>query len=110
MLQNENRRTSTTRSQAAERAFAIKELVTKDAVVAIAAADAGQEYYLLQATGNGPKILQAATADDWGMRFPPGAEVFRGYFFEKSASNAASELHRFRLNRERIACVYAATV
>ena len=27
------------------------------------------------------KVLKKLTRDDWGMQFPPGAEIIRGYFF-----------------------------
>ena len=47
-----------TRSEAAEMLISIKELLIKNAVVAIASGDPGEEYYLLKITGNGPEILE----------------------------------------------------
>ena len=45
---------------------AIKHLATKDAIVAIASADRGEEYYLLQVIGDGPDVLLTEERDDWG--------------------------------------------
>ena len=45
---------------------AIKNLATKHATVASASADPGEDYYLLQVTGDGLEILSKEETDDWG--------------------------------------------
>ena len=49
---------------------AIKNLATKHATVASASADPGEDYYLLQVTGDGPEILSKEETDDWGGYIP----------------------------------------
>ena len=44
-----------------------KNLATKGAIVAIASADTGADYYLLSVTGDGPEILLSKEKDDWGL-------------------------------------------
>ena len=44
----------------------INELATKGAIVAIASMDTGEDYYLLQVTGDGPEVITAEESDDWG--------------------------------------------
>lgn len=44
-----------TRSEAVGNLSSIKDLLTKEAVVAIASGDSGEDYYLLKITGNGQK-------------------------------------------------------
>lgn len=58
----------------------MKEVLSRNTVVTIASGDPGEEYYLLKITGNGPKHLQKRVKDDWGMSFPPGAEIVGGHF------------------------------
>ena len=58
----------------------IKDLVTKNAFIAIASGDPGEEYYLLKVTGNGLEVLTERTTDDWSCTYRSGAEVFCGNF------------------------------
>ena len=53
-----------TRSETVENLSSIKDLLTKDAVVAIASGDPGEDNYLLKITGNGPEILERRVKDD----------------------------------------------
>ena len=64
-----------TRSDIQEQREGIKDLVTKDAIIAIASGDPGEEYYLMKVTGNGPEILDKRTEDDWSSLYWTGAEV-----------------------------------
>ena len=58
-LEPESRQqTRVTRSEAVENLSSIKDLLTKDTVVAIASGDPGQDYYFLKINGNGPEILE----------------------------------------------------
>ena len=50
----------------------IKNLATKDSIVAIASADKGADYYLLEITGDGPEIFSSEEKDDWGGYIPTG--------------------------------------
>ena len=69
-----------TRGDIQEQREGIKDLVTKDALIAIASGDPGVEYYLLKVTGNGPEVLTERATDDWSCTYHAGAEVFRGNF------------------------------
>ena len=62
--------TVVTRSDISTTLEAIKNLATKHATVAIASADRGEDYYLLQVTGDGPEILSKEETDDWGGYIP----------------------------------------
>ena len=57
---------------------AIKNLATKHATVAIASADQGEDYFLLQITGDGPEILSKEEADDWGLHIHQVQKSFMG--------------------------------
>ena len=72
-------------------------MATRGAVVAIACGDPGEEYYLMQVTGDGPETLQLSTTDDWGMTYPAGAEIIRGLFNERT-----NEFQCYRKNIHKI--------
>lgn len=86
----------------------MKYLATKDAIVAIASADRGTEYYLLQVTGDGPEVLLFQETDDWGATYPPGAEIIRGCFLTRKRARISAYL--YELVRGKKAAVYAATI
>ena len=96
-----------TRSETVENLSSIKDLLTKDAVVAIASGDPGEDYYLLKITGNGPEILERRVKDDWGMQFARGAEIVRGHFFVRREDESSS-LHSYHLEKGKAAIVYSA--
>ena len=58
--------------------------------------------------GDGPEITEVITKDDWGMRYPPGADIVRGHFFERDETKPG--IHQFNLIDNKEACVYSATV
>lgn len=70
----------TTRAEVQEQHESIKQLVSQDAIIAIASGDLGEEYYLMKVSGNGLEVLDRNIKDDWSSSFRAGAEVFRGYF------------------------------
>ena len=43
----------------------MKDLFTKGSVVAIASGDPGEDYYLLQVTGQRAEIVKTLAKDDW---------------------------------------------
>ena len=51
-------------TETVENLSSIKDLLTKDAVVAIASGDPGEDNYLLKITGNSPEILERRVKDD----------------------------------------------
>ena len=69
--------------------------------------DPGEEYYLLKITGNGPEHLRKRVKDDWGMCFPPGAEVERGHFLIRRQDDPS--LHSYCIEKGKLAVVYTAT-
>ncbi len=52
----------------------LKDMVHKDAPVAVVAAEPEEDYYLLNASGP-PEILSVSTTDKWGVSYPTGTEV-----------------------------------
>lgn len=96
-----------TRAEIQEQREGIKDLISKDAVVAIASGDPGEEYYLMKVTGNGLEVLDKRTTDDWSSSYPAGAEVFRGHFF--IAAEESSDDRSYTLDASKKAIVYAAT-
>ena len=83
----------------------IKDLVTKDALIAVASGDPGEEYYLLKVTGNGPEVLTERTRDDWSCTYRAGAEVILGYFLV--GKTAVSEDRLYKLDTTKKAIGYA---
>ena len=80
----------------------IKQLATKGAIVAIASADGGENYYLLEVTGDGPEVISAEESDDWGASYPPGAEIILGYFLIRKRTR---HFPYYQLNLEKKAAV-----
>ena len=97
-----------TRSDISTTLEAIKNLATKHATVAIASADRGEDYYLLQVTGDGPEILSKEETDDWGATYPPDAEIIRRWFLTRNGNTRSS--YQYKLIVDKKAVVYAATV
>ena len=85
----------------------IKDLVTKDALIAIASGDPGVEYYLLKLTGNGPEVVTERATDDWSCTHRAGAEVFCRNFLV--AKTAVSEDRLYKLDTTKKAVVNATT-
>ena len=78
----------------------IKDLVSKDALIAIASGDPGDDCYLMKVTGNGPEVLNKRTTDDWSSSYSAGAEIFCGYFLIGEAADI-EEFVDINLTRER---------
>ncbi len=101
--------TVVTRSDVSATLEVIKDLATKDAIVAIASADKGADYYLLQVTGDGPEVLSEDETDDWGgATYPPGAEIICGLFLIRNGNT--SPPYQYKIIVDKKAVVYAATV
>ena len=84
----------------------IQDLVAKDSTVAIAAADRGEDYYLLKVTSNGSEVLNRPTTDGWGASYPAGANIFQGHFYIREQEGTMI----YWLDQSKEALVYAATV
>ena len=97
-----------TRGDVSDALEGIKQLATKGAIVATASADRGEDYYLLQVTGDGPEVISAEESDNWGASYPPGAEIIRGYFLIRKRTRHFP--YHYQLNLEKKAAVYAATM
>ena len=96
-----------TRGDIQEQREGIKDLVTKDALIAIASSDSGEEYYSLKVTGNGPEVLTERTTDDWSCTYRAGTEVIRGYFLV--GKTAVSEDCLYQLDTTKKVVVYTTT-
>ena len=81
--------------------------LSKNAFIAIASGDPGEEYYLLKVTGNGLEVLAERTTDDWSCTYRSGAEVFRGNFLV--GETTVSEDRLYILDTTEKAIVYATT-
>ena len=85
----------------------IVDLVTSNSIVAVASADRGEDYYLLKVTGDGPEVRNGPITDEWGAKYPAGAEVILGNFFIRKERR--KDNHRYELH-DKQAAVYATTV
>ena len=97
-----------TRGDVSDALEGIKQLATKGAIVAIASADRGENYYLLQVTGDRPEVISAEESDDWGTSYPPGAKIIHGYFLIRKRTRHFP--YHYQLNLEKKAAVFAATM
>ena len=67
--------------------------------IAIAAADRGENYYLMKITGSGKEVIKWIERDAYNCRYRVGSEVFGGYFYARRLHN---ELEFTLDNREAI--------
>ena len=84
----------------------LKDLVRPNDTIAIAAADRGEDYYLMKITGSGKEILKRTERDAYNCRYRVGSEVFRGYFYVRHHHNVLE----FTLDNNREAIVFSETV
>ena len=95
-----------TRSEVIEEHDDPKQLVCKDSIIAIAAADRGEDYYLLKVTSEGEELLQRSERDGFMQRYCKGSSIFRGNFFNRLSDNI---LH-FTIDLTKQAIVLSETV
>ena len=85
-------------------------MVSKNSVVVITSADVGEDYYLLKVISDQPEILTTSASDDWNARYPAGAKIIRGHFYERVDCSQSSSNHFFKLITDKTAYVYSSTV
>lgn len=73
--------------------------------MAIASGDPGEDYYLLQVSGQGAEQLGTITKDDWGASYPAGAEIIVGHFLLPIIGSS----RQYKIDHGRKAMAYAAT-
>ena len=73
-----------------------------NSVVAVKAEDENFDYYLLKVTSC-PEILKSTEEDSWGVTYPSGFHVFRGYYYDKLNRNPLT----YKLVTRKIAIVPA---
>ena len=66
-----------------ERSENITELVSFDSAIAVKAEDDNIEYYMLKVT-SGLETLSTTEKDSWGVEYPSGFQIFRGYYYDNS--------------------------
>ena len=66
-----------------ERSENITELVSSDSVVAVRAEDDNVEYYMLKVT-SGLETLSMTEKNSWGLEYPSGYQIFKGYYYDNS--------------------------
>ena len=99
-----------TRADVSEVREGIVDLITKDSTVAIASGDASADYYLLKVLSDQPEILERPVKDAWNVHYPTGAEIIRGFFYDRVNCDSSSPDLCYKLISDKIAYVYAATV
>lgn len=57
------------------------DLISNGTIIAVVADDDDSDYYLMKTLGE-PEILPSAVTDDWGISFPRGANVVKGYYYD----------------------------
>ena len=57
------------------------DLISNGTIIAVVADDDDSDYYLMK-TLSEPEILPSAVTDDWGISFPRGANVVKGYYYD----------------------------
>lgn len=77
-------------------------------MVVIASAVVGEDYYLLKVISDQPEILTTSASDDWNARYPAGAKIIRGHFYERVDCSQSSSNHFFKLITDKTA--YSSTV
>jgi hypothetical protein len=70
--------------------------------VAVLADDDEYDYYLMNVS-KVPFQLEHVENDDWGNTFPVGANVVRGYYYNRRKQNP----FKYELVRRRVAIVYS---
>ena len=95
-----------TRSETTEDREDLKSLVFKNSTIAIAAADRGEDYYLLKVTGEGEEVLQKSEKDGCNCKYRRGSNIFRGNFYNRLSENALY----FALDTTKQALVFSETV
>ena len=83
----------------------IKNLATTGAIVAIASADRGADYYLLEVTGWARDFVIRGERR-LGAIYLPGAEIIRGWFLNKSGNS----LYDYELIVGEKAVIYAGAI
>ena len=97
----------TTRLHTTEERDGLKSFVSKNSTVAIAAAEQGEDYYLLKITSDGTEVLTHREKDDYSSyTHRAGSEVFRGNFYDPSQD----DILKFSLDETKLAIVHAETV
>ena len=102
--ENDSSRPRATRGETERQTEFIKNLVFKDSVVAIASADAEEEFDLLKVVSEGCEVLGIRTKDDYGLTFKAGTEVIRGNFFVRD-NDGARGVHTYTLDDTKIGCL-----
>jgi hypothetical protein len=63
------------------------QLVSSDSVVAVKAEDDNIEYYMLKVT-SGLETLSMTEKDSWGVEYPSGFQIFKGYYYDNKNANS----------------------
>ena len=59
----------------------ISDLITSDTIIAVVAEDDESDFYLMKTVAE-PEILSKNVTDDWGISFPRGASVVKGFYYD----------------------------
>ena len=93
--------TVVTRSDISTMLEAIKNLATKHATVAIASADPGEDYYLLQVTGDEPEILSKEETDVGELHIPTRCrEIISGWFLTHNENTRSSYQYKLVVDKK----------
>ena len=102
-MEQENAGRRVTRAEVERQVEPLKAMITPGSVVAIAAADRGEDYYLFLVT-RPPASTPEEFKDEHDRSFPKGADIMCGQFFINSA-----ERFTYKLD-SKLAAVYSDTI
>ena len=58
----------------------LSDLITSDTIIAVVTEDDESDFYLMKTVAE-PEILSKNVTDDWGISFPRGASVVKGFYY-----------------------------
>ena len=59
----------------------LSDLIKSDTIIAVVAEDDESDFYLMKTVAE-PEILSKNVTDDWGISFPRGASVVKGFYYD----------------------------
>ena len=80
----------------------LSDLITSDTIIAIVAEDDESDFYLMKTVAE-PEILSKSVTDDWGISFPRGASVVKGFYHDIVSKRNFS----YKLIPKRVAINYS---
>lgn len=69
-------------------------MIKSDTIIAVVAEDDESDFYLMKTVAE-PDILSKKVTDDWGISFPRGVSIVKGFYYDSvSKRNCCTNLFR----------------